>query len=137
MFQFCISCVGQLFLSLAIVIFPPPAGLPDLFPLVISVFSCAHFLLFTAYFHYCQLAIGGIRDKSASGNVQTVHGKSTKADKTSNFFLSSRATVDNTTKNKGKANKLKLRKKKTDWPLCDIVKSVPLHILFLYNQFAQ
>ncbi|XP_052774588.1 dolichyl pyrophosphate Man9GlcNAc2 alpha-1,3-glucosyltransferase-like [Mya arenaria] len=105
---FCISCVGQVFLSLALVIFPPPAGLPDLFPLVISVFSCAHFLLFAAYFHYCQFTAG----------ISVHHSHKTKAANGKNSKTVSKAmnkaTVENTTKHKSMANKLKLRKKKHD-----------------------
>ncbi|WAR23270.1 ALG6-like protein [Mya arenaria] len=105
---FCISCVGQVFLSLALVIFPPPAGLPDLFPLVISVFSCAHFLLFAAYFHYCQFTAGISVDHSHK--TKAANGKHSKTfSKAMN-----KATVENTTKHKSLANKLKLRKKKHD-----------------------
>ena len=41
-------------LTFTSVLFPPPTHLPDLFPLMISVYSCAHFLLFMAYFHHAQ-----------------------------------------------------------------------------------
>ncbi|KAH3698058.1 dolichyl pyrophosphate Man9GlcNAc2 alpha-1,3-glucosyltransferase-like [Dreissena polymorpha] len=104
---FCISCVGQLLLSVAMVIFPPPAGLPDLFPLVISVFSCAHFLLFTLYFHVQQFTSGPYVN---TGAIKS-EAKKIKSSKNTNM---NKAKLENTTKNKGKANKLKLRKKKHD-----------------------
>ena len=54
-FQFCISMVGVVILTFTSVLVPPPTHLPDLFPLMISVYSCAHFLMFLAYFHHAQL----------------------------------------------------------------------------------
>ena len=41
-------------LTVASVTVAPPAHLPDLFPVLISAFSCAHFLLFLVSFHYLQ-----------------------------------------------------------------------------------
>lgn len=52
---FCISMVGVVILTFTSVLVPPPTHLPDLFPLMISVYSCAHFLMFLAYFHHAQL----------------------------------------------------------------------------------
>lgn len=54
---FCISTVGVIMLGLALVIIPPPDRLPDLFCLVISIYSCGHFILFALYFHYCQFSV--------------------------------------------------------------------------------
>ena len=53
-FQFCISMVGVVILSLTTILVPAPEHLPDLFPLVISLYSCAHFGMFMVYFHYAQ-----------------------------------------------------------------------------------
>lgn len=55
---FCVSTVGVVILTLVTVLVPPPEHLPDLFPLVVSVYACGHFLLFTIFFHYCQFASG-------------------------------------------------------------------------------
>ena len=35
----------------------PPVNLPDLFPVLVSVYSCLHFLLFLIYFHYRQFTL--------------------------------------------------------------------------------
>ena len=55
-FQFCISMVGVVILTFTSVLFPPPTHLPDLFPLMISVYSCAHFIMFLIYFHHAQFS---------------------------------------------------------------------------------
>ncbi|XP_065834097.1 dolichyl pyrophosphate Man9GlcNAc2 alpha-1,3-glucosyltransferase-like [Oscarella lobularis] len=36
---------------------PPPHFYPDLYPVLISIYSCLHFLLFLAYFHYVQFGL--------------------------------------------------------------------------------
>lgn len=53
---FCISMVGIVILSLATAFIPAPTHLPDLFPLIVSVYSCGHFLLFLLFFHYQQFS---------------------------------------------------------------------------------
>ncbi|XP_066600567.1 probable dolichyl pyrophosphate Man9GlcNAc2 alpha-1,3-glucosyltransferase isoform X2 [Prorops nasuta] len=52
---FTISMLGALTLSIASISVKPPEKYPDLFPLLISVYSCAHFSLFYLYFNYKQI----------------------------------------------------------------------------------
>lgn len=49
------SIVGALILSIVSKIVEPPQKYPDLFPLLISIYSCGHFFIFLAYFNYVQL----------------------------------------------------------------------------------
>lgn len=44
------------------VIVRPPESLPFLFPLLISAYSCAHFVLFFIYFNFRQIFGGGAVD---------------------------------------------------------------------------
>lgn len=57
----------------------PPDSLPFLFPLLTSVFSCVHFVLFFIYFNYRQIFGGAIRNIN---NEQRVTRK-TNTNKTS------------------------------------------------------
>jgi alpha-1,3-glucosyltransferase len=50
-----VSLAGCLVLTVCSVTLSPPSQYPDLFPLLISVYSCAHFLAFFAYFNYRQI----------------------------------------------------------------------------------
>lgn len=52
---FNLSLMGCLFLGYASVRVPPPPRYPDLWPLLISVYSAGHFALFFVYFHNFQL----------------------------------------------------------------------------------
>ncbi|KAG8227870.1 hypothetical protein J437_LFUL008663 [Ladona fulva] len=52
-----LSFIGCTVLTLAYLTLPPPPRYPDLFPLLISMFSCAHFLPFFVYFNYLQLTL--------------------------------------------------------------------------------
>lgn len=54
---FCGSVVGAIILSVASVVFRPPENYPDLFPLLISVYSCGHFCVFFLYFNYKQIYV--------------------------------------------------------------------------------
>ncbi len=45
---------GCVLLSIASLTIRPPSNLPDLVPLMISVYSCGHFLCFLVYFHWLQ-----------------------------------------------------------------------------------
>lgn len=112
-FQFCMSSVGQVALTLATLIVLPPDKLPDLFPLVISVFSCGHFLVFTVYFHICQLMSNPGVYSTSSHHVNVSNSTKSTSKAVTNKILAA-AKLENTTKNKGKANKLKLRKKKQE-----------------------
>ncbi|XP_072939494.1 dolichyl pyrophosphate Man9GlcNAc2 alpha-1,3-glucosyltransferase [Epargyreus clarus] len=55
--NFFFSLLGMILLTLGSVFIEPPPKFPDLFPLMISVYSFSHFLLFFAYFYYQQLSI--------------------------------------------------------------------------------
>jgi len=52
---FNLSMIGCLLMGFASIHVPPPARYPDLWPLLISCYSAAHFGLFAIYFHYYQL----------------------------------------------------------------------------------
>ena len=52
---FNMSLVGYVILSYASIFIKPPNQWPHLWPLVISVFSASHFVLFWIYLYYCQI----------------------------------------------------------------------------------
>lgn len=56
-FYFFFSLLGMLILTLGILFVKPPNKFPDLFPLLISVYSCSHFILFFLYFNYQQFSM--------------------------------------------------------------------------------
>ena len=49
------SLLGCVLLTVGSVVLKPPARYPDLFPLLISVYSCVHFMAFFIYFSYRQI----------------------------------------------------------------------------------
>jgi hypothetical protein len=51
------STVGCVVMAFASVFVKPPPNYPHLWPLLISVFSAAHFLAFWVYFQFCQLRL--------------------------------------------------------------------------------
>ncbi|XP_060078791.1 dolichyl pyrophosphate Man9GlcNAc2 alpha-1,3-glucosyltransferase-like [Ylistrum balloti] len=53
-FTFYWSMFGVIALTTLSVFTTPPPKLPDLFPVLVSMYSCAHFLLFLIYFHMRQ-----------------------------------------------------------------------------------
>jgi len=53
--QFYVSVAVMAALSVASVALPPPALLPDLFPVLVSTFSFVHFLGTFVYFNVVQL----------------------------------------------------------------------------------
>uniref|UniRef100_A0A3B1IYZ7 Alpha-1,3-glucosyltransferase n=1 Tax=Astyanax mexicanus TaxID=7994 RepID=A0A3B1IYZ7_ASTMX len=53
--QFTVSLVAMAGLSFTSVVLEPPARLPDLFPVLVSVFSFLHFLAMLLYFNLVQL----------------------------------------------------------------------------------
>ncbi|XP_015592872.1 probable dolichyl pyrophosphate Man9GlcNAc2 alpha-1,3-glucosyltransferase isoform X1 [Cephus cinctus] len=55
---FRLSMLGTVVLSMLCVLVKPPKRYPDLFPLLISVYSCGHFIIFFLYFNYKQFCIG-------------------------------------------------------------------------------
>lgn len=58
----------------------PPESLPFLFPLLISAYSCAHFVLFFVYFNFRQI-FGGAIDIAKRVNSKTIIHKSNAANK--------------------------------------------------------
>ncbi|KAK6990280.1 dolichyl pyrophosphate Man9GlcNAc2 alpha-1 3-glucosyltransferase isoform X1 [Biomphalaria glabrata] len=52
-----LSLLAASCISLATIIIPPPARYPDLFSLMIAIFSCLHFSLFALFFHLKQFDI--------------------------------------------------------------------------------
>lgn len=52
---FYLSLIGMLILLISILYVPTPVHLPHLYPLLISAYSCGHFLLFFIYFNCKQL----------------------------------------------------------------------------------
>lgn len=55
--NFILSCLGMVWLTVAALYMKPLPQYPDLIPLLISVYSCSHFVLFFLYFNYQQYAI--------------------------------------------------------------------------------
>ncbi|XP_071952540.1 dolichyl pyrophosphate Man9GlcNAc2 alpha-1,3-glucosyltransferase-like [Antedon mediterranea] len=51
---FWLSMLGMSILCISHLLVPPPARYPDIYPLLISAYSCAHFLVFFVYCHYLQ-----------------------------------------------------------------------------------
>ena len=66
---FNMSLVGYLILSYASLFIKPPNQWPHLWPLVISVFSAAHFVLFWIYFYYCQIHQVMMENNSTGANL--------------------------------------------------------------------
>ena len=52
--QYVLSLFGAVGLTVATVTMKPPTHLPDLFPVLVSAYSCGHFILFLIYFHIKQ-----------------------------------------------------------------------------------
>ncbi|GFO27062.1 alpha-1,3-glucosyltransferase [Plakobranchus ocellatus] len=57
-----LSFLGAVCLTLATIFMPPPQRFPDIFQLLIAIYSFAHFFMFTIYFHIKQ--IGGAYEAS-------------------------------------------------------------------------
>lgn len=55
LYGFYLSFLGSLVIILCSFTIQPPESLPHLFPLIISAYSCGHFLLFLIYFNVKQL----------------------------------------------------------------------------------
>jgi alpha-1,3-glucosyltransferase len=51
------SVIVQAILLFGLMYIVPPTNLPYLFPMLISAFSCCHFLLFLVYFNYKQFTV--------------------------------------------------------------------------------
>ncbi|CAH1241152.1 ALG6 [Branchiostoma lanceolatum] len=65
------SLMGALFLGLLSIAVPPPSSLPDLWPVLISVYSCLHFLGFTLYYHIVQLMAPGTKETTVQKAKKT------------------------------------------------------------------
>nr|XP_045616974.1 dolichyl pyrophosphate Man9GlcNAc2 alpha-1,3-glucosyltransferase-like isoform X1 [Procambarus clarkii] len=55
--SFQLSLVGFCFLTVVSLTVTPPSRLPDLFPVLLSIYSCGHYCLFCLYFHFCQFTM--------------------------------------------------------------------------------
>ncbi|XP_067893429.1 dolichyl pyrophosphate Man9GlcNAc2 alpha-1,3-glucosyltransferase isoform X2 [Heterodontus francisci] len=55
-FSFLLSVIAMATLSLMSAMLVPPPQLPDLFPVLVSLFSCIHFLIFLMYFNILHLS---------------------------------------------------------------------------------
>lgn len=53
-----LSVIGAAVLSIAAVIVTAPSRYPDIFAVLISGYSCVHFVFFLAWFYYLQLTAG-------------------------------------------------------------------------------
>ncbi|KAG0726360.1 Dolichyl pyrophosphate Man9GlcNAc2 alpha-1,3-glucosyltransferase [Chionoecetes opilio] len=52
-----LSVAGLAFLTAATLFVQPPDRLPDLFPVLLAIYCCGHFVFFCLYFHYCQFTL--------------------------------------------------------------------------------
>ncbi|BFZ16595.1 hypothetical protein BsWGS_19634 [Bradybaena similaris] len=104
---FVLSLVIAACIAMATLLVPPPKRFPDIFPLLISIYSCAHFFLFAAYFHLRQFGREGFLLEVTSTSVpqaDSVHGASKSA-------VSSRGN-DVQSSHKQTANTAKLKHRK-------------------------
>lgn len=73
-----LSLAGLLFLGTSNLFVLPPAKLPDLFPVLLAIYCCGHFIFFCLYFHYCQFTIKYNSTASNSNNTHTANGNNNK-----------------------------------------------------------
>ncbi|XP_063417811.1 dolichyl pyrophosphate Man9GlcNAc2 alpha-1,3-glucosyltransferase-like [Mytilus trossulus] len=59
--MFLVSLLGMAVLTIGSLTVKPPVHLPDLFPVLVSAYSCVHFVLFLVYFHYRQFTLANDR----------------------------------------------------------------------------
>ena len=69
-----LSLAGLVFLGAATLLVPPPANLPDLFPVLLAIYCCGHFIFFCLYFHYCQFSIKYTTTTTTNSN-NSKHGQ--------------------------------------------------------------
>ncbi|CAG9791272.1 unnamed protein product [Diatraea saccharalis] len=55
--SFFVSLFGMFWLTVGSVFVEPPPQYPDIFPLLVSMYSCIHFIMFFIYFNYKQISI--------------------------------------------------------------------------------
>ncbi|XP_075220797.1 ALG6 alpha-1,3-glucosyltransferase garnysstan [Lycorma delicatula] len=58
-YMFLTSMIGCLVLTFIILCLEPPSRYPDLFPLLVSFYSCIHFIMFFLYFNFVQISAKG------------------------------------------------------------------------------
>lgn len=63
---FYISMLGMILLNVGTFALEPPAKYPDLFPVLISLYSCGHFVIFFLYFNYKQFTRENVNKKVKS-----------------------------------------------------------------------
>ncbi|XP_011869265.1 PREDICTED: probable dolichyl pyrophosphate Man9GlcNAc2 alpha-1,3-glucosyltransferase [Vollenhovia emeryi] len=63
------SISGASLLSIVSQLAKPPESYPDLFPLLISIYSCGHFLIFLVYFNYVQLFV--LKRETVAGKLKS------------------------------------------------------------------
>ncbi|CAE1292191.1 ALG6 [Acanthosepion pharaonis] len=61
-----LSLAGCLLLNVASLVVIPPPDKPDLFSVLIAIYSCIHFVLFLTYFNYVQFTVNSHTGKSSS-----------------------------------------------------------------------
>ena len=61
-FQRNLSLAGAAALVVAMVSLKPPARLPDIFTVLIAIYSCVHFMFFLGYFYRVQLMYSSEKD---------------------------------------------------------------------------
>lgn len=59
--MFSMSILGMAVLTIGSLTVKPPVHLPDLFPVLVSAYSCVHFVIFLIYFHYRQFTLANDR----------------------------------------------------------------------------
>ena len=74
-FQRNLSLAGAAALVVAMVSLKPPARLPDIFTVLIALYSCVHFMFFLCYFYWVQLTYSSERDDRF---VSTTSGRTLK-----------------------------------------------------------
>lgn len=55
--SFRFSLAGFCFLTVISLTLNPPLRFPDLFPVLLSIYSCVHYCFFCLYFHFCQFTM--------------------------------------------------------------------------------
>ena len=53
-FQFHLSLLGAVILTCGTSLYKPPPRYPDLWAVLVSMYSCGHFVCFLIYFHWLQ-----------------------------------------------------------------------------------
>lgn len=58
------SIFGITILCLCLLFAPPPSNLPHIYPLLIAIYSCCHFVLFIIYFNYRQFTANDVKPEN-------------------------------------------------------------------------